>query len=57
MILNCPYAAQWKTEIQKCNSKEVQKEICHKLKEVKLYLQISVCGVRGGISGEKYVNS
>jgi len=37
--------------------KEVQKEICHKLKEIKLYLQISVCGVEGGINGEKYVNS
>lgn len=22
MILNCPYAAQRKTEVQKCNSKE-----------------------------------
>lgn len=27
--------------------KEVQKKIFHKLKEVKLYLQISVCGGGG----------
>lgn len=59
MILNCPYAAQWKPEAQKCNSKEgsSKKNISQTQRSQIVSSNKCVWGWGGGISGEKYANS